>query len=129
MPAKDDVVVSLHPDPLLLLHHFLGLYLNVHWVRAIAALTLVEAALKLKLNRLGYPTQDGISFGELRNAIEQALQEKETRSLRPSLLGLNELVGMRNKIVHAGHLFVSLPKEQADAVVGSVADLINDLAL
>ena len=26
MPAKDDVVVSLHPDPLLLLHHFLGLY-------------------------------------------------------------------------------------------------------
>ena len=28
MPAKDDVVVSLHPDPLLLLHHFLGLYSN-----------------------------------------------------------------------------------------------------
>ena len=26
MPAKDDVVVSLHPNPLLLLHHFLGLY-------------------------------------------------------------------------------------------------------
>ena len=26
MPAKDDAVVSLHPDPLLLLHHFLGLY-------------------------------------------------------------------------------------------------------
>ena len=28
MPAKDDVVVSLHPDPLLLLHHFLGLYFD-----------------------------------------------------------------------------------------------------
>ena len=30
MPAKDDVVVSLHPDPLLLLHHFLGLYCFLH---------------------------------------------------------------------------------------------------
>ena len=26
MPAKDDAVVSLTPDPLLFLHHFLGLY-------------------------------------------------------------------------------------------------------
>ena len=31
MPAKDDAVVSLTPDPLLFLHHFLGLYLVLSW--------------------------------------------------------------------------------------------------
>ena len=31
LPAKDDAVVSLTPDPLLFLHHFLGLYLREHY--------------------------------------------------------------------------------------------------
>ena len=31
LPAKDDAVVSLTPDPLLFLHHFLGLY-SISWL-------------------------------------------------------------------------------------------------
>ena len=42
MPAKDDVVVSLHPDPLLLLHHLLGLYYRFWRAFNLAGLASVE---------------------------------------------------------------------------------------
>ena len=34
---------------------------------------------------------------------------------------------MRNKIIHTGHLFFSLPKAEADVVVDAVSDLINEI--
>ncbi len=59
MPAKDDVVVSLHPDPLLLLHHFLGLYFGP--VAVILLLGLIYVVLRYStkplsrtIARLGY---------------------------------------------------------------------------
>ena len=50
MPAKDDVVVSLHPDPLLLLHHFLGLYCMGRGIREFLRLSL-----STKAGRIGLP--------------------------------------------------------------------------
>ena len=50
MPAKDDAVVSLTPDPLLFLHHFLGLYsMGQPMGMVFAPIELVAMALGLLL--------------------------------------------------------------------------------
>jgi hypothetical protein len=91
------------------------------------SLTLIEVTMKRKLETLGCQTKEGISFGELRRRLEQALLETESRKLRRRLLGLGELSTMRHKIVHTGHQFLDLPKDEADSIENAVADLINEI--
>lgn len=110
-----------------LLCRFDSMGINVQWVRSVVALALIEAAMKRKLDQLGISIKPGVSFGELRNTLEQAVQDIEKRKLRPRLLGLSELSEMRNKIIHTGHLFVQLPKAEADALVDNVSDLLNEM--
>jgi hypothetical protein len=106
---------------------FANMGINAQWVRSIVALALMEAAMKKKLEQLGMTVQQNISFGELRNILEQAINDKEKRKLRPRLLGLSELSQMRNKIIHTGHLYVDLPKSEADALVDNISNLISEI--
>ncbi len=110
-----------------LLCRFDSMGINAQWVRSVVALTLIEAAMKRKLEQLGISIKPGISFGELRTTLEQAVHDIEKRKLRPRLLGLSELSEMRNKIIHTGHLFVRLPKAEADALVDNVSDLLSEI--
>jgi len=110
-----------------LLRRFDSMGINAQWVRSVVALTLIEAAMKRKLGQLGISIKPGVSFGELRNTLEQAVTDIEKRSLRPRLLGLSELSEMRNKIIHTGHLFVRLPKAEADVLVENVGDLLSEI--
>lgn len=110
-----------------LLRHFDSMGINAQWIRGIVALALIEAAMKRKLEQLGISIKPGVSFGELRKTLEQAIHEKEKRKLRPRLFGLSELSEMRNKIIHTGHLFVKLPKTEADALVENVSDLLSEI--
>lgn len=110
-----------------LLCRFDSMGINAQWVRSVVALALIEAAMKRKLEQLGISIKPGISFGELRTTVEQAVHDIEKRKLRPRLLGLSELSEMRNKIIHTGHLFVRLPKAEADAIVDNVSDLLREI--
>ena len=120
-------VSDTHRDVAVMLTNFNPLKITVHWVRSAVALTLIEAAMKQKLENLGIGVKEGISFGDLRKTLEQALLDKEGRELRRRLLGLSELSIMRNKIVHAGHQFVDLPKDEADSIESAVANLIAEI--
>jgi len=110
-----------------LLCRFATTGINAQWVRSVVALTLIEAAMKMKLEQLGISIKPNVSFGELRTTLEEAVQAIEKRKLRPRLLGLSELSEMRNKIIHTGHLFLSLPKTEADTLVDNVSDLLSEI--
>ena len=110
-----------------LIQRFSAMQINLHWIRAVSALSLIEAAMKRKLETLSVQIEGRPSFGELRRTLEQALMDKERRKLTPRLLGLSELAEMRNKIIHSGHLFVALRQDEADSVVTSVSNLIADM--
>jgi hypothetical protein len=71
---------------------FKSMQISSHWVRAVVALSLIEAAMKLKLEHLGKPVKPNTPFGEPRAAAEQAISDLEKRKLRPRLLRIERAV-------------------------------------
>ena len=111
------------------IQRFGRLGVTADWVRVAVALTLIEAAMKQKLESLGHSVREYVKFDDLTKEFEQTLEQKESRRLRPQLIGLSQLHGARNKFVHTGHLYMDLPKDEADSIVNLVAGLIDDMGL
>jgi hypothetical protein len=108
---------------------FAPMGLTANWIRSVISLTLVECAIKAKLEKLGHAVKEGIGFNDLLEALELNLREREGRQLGYRLIGLPTIRQMRHKISHDGHRLMGIPTADADAVENVVADLVDELRL
>ena len=98
-----------------ILDRFSPITINPHWVRSVIALTLIEAAMKKKLEDSGGIVEARPSFGQLRESLQQTLQKEEGRELRHRLLGLSNypktLSRCRRRYQTRAHANCSRPKK------------------
>lgn len=83
--------------------------------------------MKRKLSDLGKLPRKNLSVGDLKTELEEALWEREERKLSPRLLGPEELNRLRNEIIHQRHASLSVPKVEADGIVGMASDLVREI--
>jgi len=106
---------------------FLGV--DENWIAVLISTNLVEQAMKKKLEKLGTPikTENGKkpSFTDIVQSLGEALQAKESRSLR-TLIRPKPLYDIRSEIDHAGYK-MKISQEQAQAIFVLVKNLVDDL--
>ena len=118
MPAKDDAVVSLTPDPLLFLHHFLGLY----WLDpALYARYPLEVALNYPEDITDFPVSepgslpDGFSLAEVTMDLTHPLRDVLPYPQEPRQTVLQHYSDGQDTIIRLAQFRGELPDLIADA--------------
>jgi len=104
---------------------FLGV--NENWISVLICSNLVEQAMKKKLEELGcaIETDTYPSFNDIKQALGNALKEKENRRLE-ALFEPRELWRIRNKMDHEGHR-LRFNRAQTDAIFVMTKEIIDQI--
>ena len=102
---------------------FLGV--DENWISVLICTNLVEQAMKKKLEELGSEIKGKPSFKDIREALGNALKEKEARTL-DALFEPKELWRIRSKMDHWGYK-MKIDKDKAHAIFVMTKDIINDI--
>lgn len=103
------------------------LHVDENWATVVVALTSVELALKLKLERMGIEFSKAATFRDLYALVERSIRDKESRSLPATFLRPEELYSLRSKIDHWGHKYPNFSRDETNFIVRQATDLIKGL--
>jgi hypothetical protein len=120
-----DILSPLKP----IIESFQKLGINQNWIRASIALNIVEPAIKNKIESLGVILPDKTDFTSLYDLLQQTLINKEHRKLKPKLFTPTMFYKMRSELDHWGHKYTEISKEEADYIVLSVNNFLDDLMI
>jgi len=102
---------------------FLGV--DENWISVLICTNLVEQAMKKKLEELGSEIKGKPSFKDIREALGNALKEKEARTL-DALFEPKELWRIRSKMDHWGYK-MKIDKNKVHAIFVMTKDIIDDI--